>query len=130
MAVFTRPCTWHYDLGLFREAVADEDRLEELMGAIARDDQQLLVAESNEEPAAFAWLAFDDRTVRLLRLHVADNRPVELLFRSLIDRIESDHGATTSRTEVSRDAISGIEDEGLWQAGFEREGSAWVRHAQ
>ncbi len=127
MAVFARPATWNYDIELFRAAVADEDQLEALMGAIARDDQQLLVAESDEQPAAFAWLQAEKDTVTLLRLHVADDREAQPLVRCLLDRVESDHAPAMRRLEATVDAISGIEDDTLRQLGFDRQDSLWQK---
>ncbi len=63
MAIFVRPAVWSYDLALFRQAIADDRQLEALMGAVALEEETLLVAECNEVPSAFAWT----RTVEGIR---------------------------------------------------------------
>ena len=127
MPVFARPATWAYDLELFRAAVVDEDELEALMAAIARDDQQLLVAESDERPTAFAWLSIDGEALEVHRFHVDNGADSEPLARCLLERIAADHGGTMRPLVLSSKGMSGIEADALRRLGFVRDDSCWYK---
>ena len=108
MAVFVRPAVWNYDLGLFRAATDDEDRLEAMLAAVALKDQGLWVAESAERPVAFAWTEVAGPIVRLLDLYIGPGEAAGELLDLLLDRIEEEFVDRCSRLEASDDAIRGI----------------------
>ncbi len=117
MAIFVRPAAWSYDIGLFRSAAADEDELEAMLAATATADQTLLVVESDQRPAAFAWTARQPGRVRLLRLYVEPGRDPLPLLTPLLERIREEAGAN-ARLETKAGAVDGIDDAVLTALGL------------
>ncbi len=118
MAIFVRPATWSYDIGLFRAAAADEDELEAMLAAIATPGQALWVAECDQRPAAFAWTAVESALVRLFRLYVAAGETPLPLLTPLLQRIREEVGAD-ARLEIGPRATRGIDGASLRAAGLQ-----------
>lgn len=127
MAVFVRPAVWNYDLGLFRAATGDEDRLEAMLAAIALKNQGLWVAESNQRPVAFAWTEIAGPNVRLLDLYIPPGEAAGELLDLLLKRLDEEFAGVCLRLEVSDDTIRGVGSGELLPAGFRREGNLWTR---
>lgn len=108
MAIFVRPATWSYDIGLFRAAAADEDELEAMLAAVATPGQALWVVECDQRPAAFAWTASEPGRVRLLRLHVAPGETAVPLLTPLVERMREEAGAGT-QWDIAAVAIGGFD---------------------
>jgi len=88
MAVFVRRTNWTYDQPLFRSATNDEERLEAMLAAVALEDEDLWVVESNEQPVAFAWVIIEQDTLRLRQLYVAPGQQEPELLQPLFGQIE------------------------------------------
>ena len=127
VAVFARPATWSYDLSLLRQAAADEDELEAMMAAIALESQQLWVAESGEQPAAFAWTTVEGDVLRLLCLYVQSGRPALELLPPLLARIEEEHAGALTRLEIPAEVIHGVDGDILQAVGMHYEGETFSK---
>ncbi len=127
MAVFVRPATWSYDQDLFRSAFADEDRLEALLAAIAIENEDLWVVESNEQPVAFAHVCIDRGTAQMACLFVSPSHPPLELLRPLLERIEEPIGGRIPRLEIPAEAVLGVDDRTLQTVGLRCRRSVWIR---
>ena len=89
MAVFVRRTNWTYDQPLFRSATNDEERLEAMLAAIALENEDLWVIESNEQPVAFAWVVIGQEALRLRQLYVAPGQQAPELLQPLFAQIDT-----------------------------------------
>ncbi len=129
MAEFVRRAAWTFDQPLFRLASDGTDELEAMLAAIADDHQDVWVVESDESPAALAWIAIDTDTVRFKRLFIAPDFSAMRLFPLLFARVFQER-AGARRWVIESTSGEVAASEILEPLGFRKRNGTWLREGE